>query len=300
MTDLQIGLLVLGGAAVVGVVVYNRWQERTVRRDAERAFGSRHADVLLGTPAPGAPAEHRSPAPLPPGAVPDDRLDYVIGLRIPVGVPAASALESWRPVEQRFGRRVLLAGSDGSGWRAVAPGEFGTFTSLRAALQLVSRSGVVSDAELLEFRTDVETIASRLRAECAAPEMRQALERARELDRFCADTDIQVALHVLGADPASGFADDDATPYQVSAREDGVTYLLDMPRTAEPAKAYEAMTRAAQRLAATSGGRVVDDRGQALDERSLAAIGSQLEAVRKRLSDQGIEPGSALALRLFS
>jgi len=48
MTDLQLGLLVLGAAAVVGVVAYNRIQERSVRREAERTFGSSHSDVLLG------------------------------------------------------------------------------------------------------------------------------------------------------------------------------------------------------------------------------------------------------------
>ena len=48
MTDLQLGLLVLGAVAVVGVVLYNRLQERAVRREAERAFATRHADVLLG------------------------------------------------------------------------------------------------------------------------------------------------------------------------------------------------------------------------------------------------------------
>jgi hypothetical protein len=44
----------------------------------------------------------------------------------------------------------------------------------------------------------------------------------------------------------------------------------------------------------------VDDRGQPLDERALAAIGAQLEAVRQILSARGIETGSPLALRLFS
>src|ERR1051325_10443276 len=50
MTDLQIGLLVIGAAAVAGVLVYNRLQERATRRQAERAFGSQHADVLLDAP----------------------------------------------------------------------------------------------------------------------------------------------------------------------------------------------------------------------------------------------------------
>ncbi len=302
MTDLQLGLLVLGAVAVVAVLLYNRLQERAVRREAERAFGARHADVLLGGEGgegAAAPLAHREHALPPAGAMPDPRLDYVVALRIAVGVPSASALEAWRPIEQRFGRRVLLAGSDGSGWRPVAPGEMRSLSSLRAGLQMVTRSGVVSDAELLEFRTEAETVGSRLRAECSSPEMRQALDAARELDRFCADTDIQVALHVTGIAPDAAAAQE-AGPYQVSSREDGVTFLLDMPRTAEPGRAYEAMARAATALASRAGGRVVDDRGNALDEPALAAIGAQLDAVRRRLSEQGIEPGSILALRLFS
>lgn len=292
-------MLVLGAVAVVGVLLYNRLQERAVRREAERAFGSRHADVLLapgGVPPSRHAREGGAPA-APAGALPDERLDYVVTLRIPVGVPGASVLEGWHGIEQRFGRRALLAGSDGSGWRALAAGEFGTFSSLRAGLQMVSRAGVVPDAELLEFRTEVETLGSRLRAECSAPEMRQALEAARELDRFCADSDIQVALHVVADDlPATA----EEGPFQTSAREGGMTFLLDMPRTPDPERAYEAMARAARDLAARAGGRVVDDRGNALDERALAAIGTELAGVHRQLSGRGIHPGSALALRLFS
>jgi hypothetical protein len=306
VTDLQLGLLVLGAAAVVGVLLYNRLQERKVRREAERAFGSRHADVLLGDgedadapAAPAAPREHAAEPP-PSDAMPDPRLDYVVALRVPVGLPAVSALEAWKPVEQRFGRRVLLAGSDGSGWRPVVAGELRSLSSLRAGLQMVSRSGVVGDAELLEFRAEVETIAARVRAECSAPEMRQALEGARELDRLCADADIQVALHVPGADADAIPAEERDAPYQISIDAKGATFLLDMPRTLEPARAYERMARAAQALAGRLGTRVVDDRGQALDEPALATIGAQMDAVRSTLSERGIEPGSTFALRLFS
>jgi hypothetical protein len=302
MTDLQLGLLVLGAAAVVGVLLYNRLQERAVRREAERAFASRHADVLVDGVAPPeaqAPRE-RGATSLPAGAMPDSRLDYVIALRVPVGLPAASALEAWKPVEQRFGRRVLLAGSDGSGWRPLLAGELRSLSSLRAALQMVSRSGVVSDAELLEFRTEVETLASRARAECSAPEMRQALDAARQLDRLCADLDIQVALHVTGASIDTLPPGEREAPYAVSEGEGRVTFLLDVPRTVEPLRAYERMARAALGLAGRAGTGVVDDRGQALDEKALAAIGAQLDAVRRKLSEHGIDPGGVLALRLFS
>jgi len=56
------------------------------------------------------------------------------------------------------------------------------------------------------------------------------------------------------------------------------------------------MVKAAREL----GGRVVDDNGNQLDDRALAAIGAEVEALRTRLSEIGIEPGSPLAQRLFS
>lgn len=309
MTDLQVGLLVLGAVAVFGVVAYNRIQERSVRREAERAFGSPHADVLLGEGrARREPTLATDPAQRKPpqsDALPDERLDYIIALRIPMGIPAASVLESWRPIEQRFAKRVLLAGSDGTGWRRIARADFGSFSSLRAALQLVSRAGVISDAELLEFRSEVETLAARIRAEVSSPEMRKALEAARQLDKLCADTDIQVAFHVVGASLDQGaleaaMSEIGEAPYEVARRADGLTLILDIPRASDIVRAYEAMTHMAKHLAATLGASVVDDRGNALDERALAAIEAQIAPMRRQLAEGGIQPGSPLALRLFS
>ena len=273
MTDLQIGLLVLGAAAVAAVLVYNRVQERSTRRSAERSFSSSHADVL---------APRREPR-LGPLSGPDERVDYVIELKPAKPVAAGVVHDEWRAIELRFGRRALIAEGEGGTWRA--------------ALQLVTRAGVVSEAELIEFRTDVETLGTRIGAAVSAPEMRAALDGARELDRTCADSDIQVALHVIGKDIAADLGEQ---PFQVVRREDGVTLVLDVATTPELARSYEAMARAGHSLAAAHGGRLVDDRGNPLDDRALASIGAQLEAVRQMLAGRGIETGSALALRLFS
>jgi ZipA, C-terminal FtsZ-binding domain len=138
---------------------------------------------------------------------------------------------------------------------------------------------------------------ARLGAGVVAPEVRAALEAARELDRACADSDIQVALHVVGQGIEADLGEQ---PFQVVRREDGVTLMLDVALTRDLGASYEAMTRAGRRLADTYHARLVDDRDNLLDERSLAAIGAQLEAVRQTLAARGIETGSPLALRLFS
>jgi hypothetical protein len=210
---------------------------------------------------------------------PDPRVDYVIDLKL----PQAGVLEGWSALEQRFGRRAMLVQAAPDAWRA--------------SLQLVTRAGVVSEAELIEFRSEVETLAAKHGAAISAPEMRAALDAARELDKTCADSDIQVALHVLGhgIDPQLG-----QQPFQVVRREDGVTLVLDVAVTPDLGRSYEAMARAGRGLADTHGARLVDDRGNPLDERALAGIGAQLEAVRQTLASHGIETGSPLALRLFS
>jgi hypothetical protein len=275
MSDLVLGLLVLGVCLFAGVLIYNRWQERSAKRAAQRAFGSRHADALMEEPA------HRREPSIAPRTLPDERVDYVIELQKPIASPLV--LEGWRPIEQRFGRRALLAQAEDGSWRA--------------ALQMVSRAGVVSDKELIEFRSEVETLGAKLGATFSAPEMREALQAAHQLDRTCAENDIQVALHVVGPpiEPALG-----EQPFQVVRRENGLTLVLDVALTPDLARSYEAMARAGRSLAESHGARLVDDRGNALDERSLAAIGGQLEAVRQALAGHGIETGSPLALRLFS
>lgn len=339
MSELQLGLLIVGAVAVVGVIAYNRSQERRVRRKAEQAFASRHADVLLADDMPRREPSLGVPPPVRAEAasaqadeeLPDERLDYVIDLAAERPVPTAVMLEGWASLERRFGRRALLVWQEADGrWRRAGQGAAGGRAHWRAALQLVSRSGVVGEAELVEFRSEIETLAARAGARASAPEMREALERARTLDRDCADADVQVAFHVVGAEGAV-FASEDVrhalevngaaaesqgqwTQYGADGRAlfsvlgeyaaDGacarLTVTMDVPRTPELRRSYEAMVLLTRELAATLGGSVQDDNGRVLDEHALSAIGVQLEAVRQDLERQGFAPGGALALRLFS
>jgi hypothetical protein len=89
-------------------------------------------------------------------------------------------------------------------------------------------------------------------------------------------------------------------PFQVTRREDRLTLTLDVARTPDPLRGFQSMARSARQLAASLGGRLVDDKGNAVDERALGAIEVEVEAVRQTLARHGIEPGSPLALRLFS
>jgi hypothetical protein len=327
MSELQIGLLAIGGVVVAGVLIYNRLQERGASRDADRAFRSQHADALLDASPPSRPAaepprvSHR-PAPPAAAAGPDPAIDYIVEFASGKADGNAAVQEEWPAIERRHARRAVIAqGADGQSWRA--------------GLQLVSRDGAVGEADLIEFRSALETVAAYIGATVSAPEMRTAVERARALDEVCAETDIQVVLHVQGgpfpgtkvraAAEAGGLAleadgkfalrnDEQVLIYTLGAR-DGTAFAaatmkdampaalslsLDVARVPDTRRSFESMARLAHQLVAVLGGSIVDDNGNVLDDKAVAAIAQQLDAVRARLEAQGVTPGSPAALRLFS
>jgi len=338
MSELQIGLVAIGALVVVAVLIYNRVQEGRAKRAAERAFSSGHDDILLqpavaargtgsaaeypGETSQAAPRHAPRAAPQDETAQPDPAIDYIIDLAAEHPVAQAALREQWSTIERRHARRALLAGSaDGRAWRA--------------GLQLVSRDGAVGEADLIEFRSSVETLAASVGAAVSAPEMRAAVEAARALDEFCAESDIQVVVHVTGgpfagtkiraAAEASGLAleadgkfamrDDaqrllftlavqDGQPFSAAAMRDAtpqaLSLSLDVTRAPDTRRSFESLARFAHQLAAVLGGRITDDNGKALDEGAMAAIAAQLDSVRARLEAHGVAPGSPAALRLFS
>lgn len=334
MSELQIGLLAIGVVVVVGVLAYNRIQERRAGGEPGPSLRSGHHDVLMrgaeegAGDRPAAPSTtHAVAAPSAKpsaSAGPNPLIDYVVELKLaqPASIPGLQ--EGWQAIARRHGGKVLLEELPGGG--------------VRAGLQLVSSAGAVGEADLIEFRSALETLGASAGAAVSAPEMRTAVQAARELDDFCAESDIQVVLHLVA--PAGGqfpgtkiragaesgglaleqdgrFAlrnDAQQLLFTLEARDgkpfvaatlreaspQALSLTLDLPRTPDVARNFEAMTRLAHQLATALGAEIVDDNGNRLDERALAAIAQQLGVVSARLETHGIAPGSALALRLFS
>lgn len=358
MSEFQASLLAIGALVVAGVVGYNKWQEHRARKAAQSAFQTDFPDALIEEPIPAhqfrasppdEPAGRIEPGTAPQPAPREPRTasagpvhasesgaDYAIELAgdNPCDVPRL--LEAWGAIESRFSRRAFLSGWIEGQWDALPSG--GVCPKARAALQLVTRGGVLGEGELIEFRSGVETLAAGLGLSVAAPEMREALERARRLDQVCADADIQIAFHVV-ASPGETFAgtklraaaeaaglvidaegrfalsddrgrelfslsDRSGARFSATGMKDAapqaLTLSMDVPRAPETQRTFEAMTRFARSLASLLGGSVVDDNGQPLDDRAVTAIGTQLVVVRASLEAEGIVPGSTLALRLFS
>jgi hypothetical protein len=162
-----------------------------------------------------------------------------------------------------------------------------------------------------------------------------AAARAREIDQFCADNDIEVAVNVVGqlgatfamprvktlalenglSETAAGelvrFAPDGSIAFLIRRFDDaqakpgahyysGLTFALDLPNVADPPRALAEMVRVAELFAANLGGQLVDDNRRPLTEAGIASIRRSLEKIFHDMETHGIPAGSALARRLFS
>ncbi len=355
MSDLQLALLAAGVAVVGAVLAYNKWQELQYRRRAEASFRAEREDVLLrgSPPAPEPAAAER----IEPFVAAQDRpvlepeaargtaaapllseaLDYIVTIEAAEGLAGDEILAAIDGVRHRCSKAVAWEGFDEaeSRWHPLRADR--GYAQMRAGLQLVDRRGAVKPAELETFAAGVRDAAAGLGARAEVPDARPALARAAEIDRFCGDVDICIALNVispagafsgakvrslaeaagLALEPDGAFRRRDGSGrvlYELANLEPvafeaetlkalttrGLTLQLDVPRAPGGERTFVQFSEFAQQLARSLGSNIVDDNRRPLGSAGFDAIRTQLRGVYKSMEARGIDAGGALALRLFS
>jgi hypothetical protein len=199
-----------------------------------------------------------------------------------------------------------------------------SYRALRAGVLLANRNGPLNSVDFSEFLEGLEALSLQFDAQYAKPDMAEALSRARELDGFCAAQDAQLMIHVdtsvslHHSDLAEVAAENGliergngrwvalepkgSIVYSVSLgdRPNRISLSLDLPRTVLEVDPWGAMVDCARRLVARLGGKLVDDAAQVLGPNQLEVFRSQLEQRASTLVAANIQPGSALAMRLFN
>jgi hypothetical protein len=369
MNPLFLGLVIAGVALVIGVLAYNWLQERRVRRRTAAAFtrpggGREHTEPSLrGGEAvgvaqsvaidnasadadeeiPGADDMPDEPLPQPlgvahgprDGIAPDPDIECVVLLE-PASPAPSSALAPTLARQQRKPVRWLGRRAPGLPWQAL-DGAAGPWPEIAACLLLADRSGAATRSDIEGFLHTVADAAATLSCACALPDAADEAGRAEELDRFCADLDVQIGLTILkpdlgqiagtrlrGVAEAAGFRLDPAgqfdyvdetgnllwrlqnykqEPFTVEnlrvLTTPGIVLLIDVPRVADPVRVFDQMRLIAKRLAKTLEGVLVDDNRRPLDDAALSAIRDQVQATAAGLRAAHIEPGGMRALRLF-
>jgi hypothetical protein len=359
MSDLRLWLIGAGVVVILLVLAYNMLQERGARKRAEQAFGTQAGDALFDDAAD----ERREPT---MGKLPGrEEADTVLARAESRPLPAAEELaaaggpeaeisaridtvaviladdpvtsEQLQPLEEALmghAAAVRIEGIVDEQWHPVEVSPRRSWRELRAGLQLASRKGPVGEDEIEAFNRAIADFAARVNAVSQREAPSAAAARARELDRFCADVDIEVAVNVTGQFGATfslarvkqlalenglsetGSGDlvryergvplyairrfDDPSSKPSAHYATGLTFALDVPRAEDAAGAFDEMVELAGRIAGTLGGQLVDDNRKPLTEAGLASIRRSLDDVVRGMEAHGIPAGSALARRLFS
>lgn len=373
--ELQYGLIGLGTLLVLAIVIYNVWQERKARKHAEQVFRSTHRDVLLDEqsepvipPAPGgrmepslpgrggiateepsAVEEGEQPASVPPpamvrGGEPGlpwelQAIDCAVVIEAPAGVSASALFNGQQTLLANLSKPLRWYGWNESGnrWVLLDARTDGSLNRACACLQLVDARGAIAESELERFYDQVQRMCDQFLAVPRLPVRAEVMARAAEIDRFCQEVDIQIAVNVITREtPFAGtkirslaeaagmnlradgsfHAQDDAqlSLFTLSNLEaalfsaeqlrqlstHGITLVMDLPRAPKPYSTFARMIDFAMHLADGLGGQVVDDNRAPLSDRSLAMIRTQVSQFEQHMERQAIPAGSEIARRLFA
>ncbi|ARP85861.1 cell division protein ZipA C-terminal FtsZ-binding domain-containing protein [Bordetella genomosp. 9] len=243
MSDLQIGLIVLGVLLILMVLGFNWWQDRRVRRRMQAHFPSNEHDPLLGAAGQDGAGSHgnhggnshgapqrREPglgngpaaastsasaaqaaAHAPAHADGDDAEEADPACEVVIEVTFAEPVRGGDllPVTQSMraaGRKPMrvFGQTDKARHRArLRPDEH--YASLQIAVLLANRSGPLTAIEWSQAWARAQDLGERFDAAIEGPDQQAVLEQAARLDDTCAALDTQVGLTLLlgGAQPAA-------------------------------------------------------------------------------------------------
>lgn len=360
MSDLQLALMALGGIFILLVVAFNAWQERRARKKAEKAFRGDVGDALFHPARAGERLEPTIGQMPPPADIVEAAEEMPAVTRVQPeeleapGGPAAEISnrvdtvaviladdpirrEQLEPLLDRLRGHTTplhIEGIVDEQWHPIDESPKQSWRELRVGMQLASRAGPVAVEEIERFNRAIAEYAAAITAVSQREAPSEAAERARELDRFCADADIEVAVNVIGqfgagfpsarvkqlalelgmSETGSGelvsFAADGSREF-VARRFDeanakgsqnwgGITFALDLPQLADPPEAFDDMVQVARSFAASLAGQLVDDKRRPLSDGGIASIRRTVEQIAGEMEAHGVPAGSTLARRLFS
>ncbi len=398
MSELQIALALIGVLAVVGIVVYNRLQERKFRRQAEVGFSPPGEDVLLDAepmremlsrvdpdfyePATRDPISRRfhgrgdeephfgDTEILLEAALSED--NYQDHASIAESASYATQLMQQEPSEvasyddsiefrsvlknldgmaaEKLGDSITRSASlgkpvrwlglppGGLSWEVVSPQSDKKYLEVQAVMRLADRGGAADREQLAGLCNLTQELAQAQGWQVRCDDPLEASARAQQLDKFCADVDVQIGLNIvargtailpiarlrhevesvglrLGSNGAYQLLDSRGEIlFMLGNREPrafskdnahepetkGVTLLFDVPRVPDGLKNFDSMVKLGRKLAHDAGGLLVDDNLRPLTDVGVERIRAQLALIYTRMESRGVPAGSRLALRLFS
>ena len=269
----------------------------------------------------------------------DPLLDAMASLLVESLVPGELAQAAMPPSRRAGSKPFTIEGFNAASqqWEVPQPGH--RYMAFQAGVQLANRTGALTQIEFSEFVSKVQAFADAVNAAPEFPDMQHEVARARELDQFAMEHDLQISFvlraqhsawspgyvqqcaarlgfvlapqpgrmvlpnNLPGLPPLLSLSYDplaaQAEDLNQSAVRD-VGLSLDVPQVEREAQPYGRLREVAEALCKAMDGVLCNQEGQPLPTMALDAIVGDLELLYDQLDARELAAGSALARRLFS
>ncbi|MCF8208322.1 MAG: cell division protein FtsZ [Rhodoferax sp.] len=201
MSNLQIGLAIVGGLILAAIVAHGAWTSRrnaprqalpeaAANMQAESATEPALLDDASLTPAIGLPA-------VPKRAAMDSLIDVIATIALDSATASASgeAAVAAMPATRRVGSKPFAIEGYNLATLAWEPPMTGQrYGGFQAGVQLANRSGPLNEIEYSEFVVKTQAFADAINGTPEFPEMLEEVARARELDHFASAHDAQLGF----------------------------------------------------------------------------------------------------------
>ena len=230
MSELQVSLIAIGGAVIVGVLFYDKWREWRAKKSVDNAFSNPQEDVLMGEPAQAAVQREQvdtvSPAEVPeevgsplevqgegepqiysppassarraPSIKPlplDEFIDCIIPMPLLGPVRGEKVVTAFQPLHLIGNKPVHVIGESETGdWEIVSVG--GIYSSLKAGMQLATRRSFITELEFSELVAGINQLSEDLGAEPELPDMPDVMAKARKVHQFITEFDAKLSINV--------------------------------------------------------------------------------------------------------
>ncbi|MGE0332592.1 MAG: cell division protein FtsZ [Ramlibacter sp.] len=196
MSNLTLGLAILGGLILAAVVAHSAWTSRRLAPKQAEPLAAAGAGEPADTPR----LEPALDADVMPPVAPEKRpgLDALIDVIAPIALehPASgdAALAAMPPTRRAGSKPFAVEGFNDATrqWETPAPGR--RYSAFQAGVQLANRVGALNEIEYSEFVMKAQAFADALNGAPEFPDMLHEVARARELDQFASGHDAQLSF----------------------------------------------------------------------------------------------------------
>jgi hypothetical protein len=341
---MQLGLLILGALVLIAMAIYNTW---SARKNQPRQAQGADADAFSPSDKDIEPSLDSSEfdgdsfsLPVPekkPGL--DALIDVLAPITLESPVSGDAMLAAMPPTRRVGSKPFAIEGLNSANhhWEFPLAGQ--RYSQLQAGVQMANRSGALGDIEFSEFVMKTQHFCDAVNGTPDFPVMRDAVNRAKELDQFASDHDAQLSFVVrarraawspsyivqtaarlgfvagamagrmvlpasmAGLPPVLSLGFDTHAALADDPTQSAlreVVLSLDVAQVDRNERAFERLREAALALARDMDGTVTDDNGMALATDAMDVIAAELEQLYDTLDHRELFAGSPLARRLFA